>query len=114
VLADAGYRSDESFQRLEQIGIEAVISLGREGKTARPIADRRAATKRMATRLESETGRAAYRRRKALVEPVVGWIKEIQRFRRFSFRGIAKVRAEWDLVCLATNLKRMHRLTTPA
>ena len=114
VLADAGYRSDESFQRLEQIGIEAVISLGREGKTARPIADRRAATKRMATRLESETGRAAYRRRKALVEPVVGWIKEIQRFRRFSFRGIAKVRAEWDLVCLATNLKRMHRLMTSA
>jgi hypothetical protein len=44
------------------------------------------------------------------VEPVFGWIKEIMGFRRFSLRGIEKVSGEWDLVCLAVNLKRMNRL----
>ena len=31
-------------------------------------------------------------------------------FRRFSFRGLEKVQAEWDLVCLALNVKRLHTL----
>jgi len=39
-----------------------------------------------------------------------GWIKEALGFRRFSLRGLAKVRGEWDLVCLALNVKRMRGL----
>ena len=64
------------------------------------------ATQRMADRLASDAGRARYRRRKAIVEPVIGWIKEVLGFRRFSLRGEAKARGEWNLVCLAVNLKR--------
>jgi DDE family transposase len=41
---------------------------------------------------------------------VIGWIKEVLGFRRFSLRGEANVRGEWNLVCLAVNLKRLHRL----
>ena len=52
-----------------------------------------------------------YRRRKAIVEPVIGWIKEVLGFRRFRVRGEAKARGEWNLVCLAVNLKRLHRLS---
>jgi hypothetical protein len=64
----------------------------------------------MAARLASDEGRAVYRRRKAIVEPVIGWIKHVLGFRQFSVRGEAQARGEWTLVCLAVNLKRLHRL----
>lgn len=115
VLADAGYRSEASFQALETVGIDGYISQGREGKKPpRPPGPDRPASRRMEHKLNTLQGRAVYRRRKAIVEPVVGWIKNILGFRQFSFRGVEKVAAEWDLVCLATNLKRMHRLTVAA
>ena len=41
---------------------------------------------------------------------MLGIIKEVQGFRQFSLRGAAAVRGEWGLVCLAYNLKRLHRL----
>ncbi len=110
VLADAGYRAEATFQTLETRQITGYISLGREGKpdtTANPAHE---ATQRMAARLANEVGRARYRRRKAIVEPVFGWIKEVLGFRRFSLRGEAKVRGEWNVVCLALNLKRFHRI----
>ena len=110
VLADAGYRDEATFQTLETRQITAYISLGREGKpdvTPNPAQE---ATQRMAARLTSEMGRARYRRRKAIVEPVIGWIKAVLGFRRFSLRGEAKARGEWSVVCLAINLKRLHRL----
>jgi hypothetical protein len=47
--------------------------------------------------------------RKAIVEPVIGQIKEARGFRRFSFRGLAKVRAEWLLICLTHNLLKLFR-----
>ena len=45
-----------------------------------------------------------------LAEAPHGWIKHVLGFRRFSLRGLAKVRGEWDLVCLALNAKRLHAL----
>ena len=104
LLADAGYRDEASFQVLEQKQIEAYISLGREGKKAAQDP----ASCRMYQKLKTEAGQAQYKRRKAIVEPVFGWIKEILGFRRFSLRGIEKVSGEWDLVCLAINLKRLN------
>jgi hypothetical protein len=68
------------------------------------------ATVRMLERLRSPEGRAHYRRRKTIPEPVFGWIKQVIGFRTFSLRGIAAVSAEWRLMCTATNFKRMHRL----
>lgn len=41
------------------------------------------------------------------MEPVFGIIKSVMDFRRFMLRGLAQVRNEWTLVCLAWNLKRM-------
>jgi hypothetical protein len=110
VLADAGYRAEATFHTLEARDITAYISLGREGKSGTTPNPAHAATQRMAARLASEGGRARYRRRKAIVEPVFGWIKEVLGFRRFSLRGVAKVRGEWNVICLAVNLKRLHRI----
>ncbi len=110
VLADAGYRDEATFQTLESRQITAYISLGREGKPDVTPNPAQAATHRMAARLTSETGRARYRRRKAIVEPVIGWIKAVLGFRHFSLRGEVKARGEWNIVCLAVNLKRLHRI----
>ena len=66
----------------------------------------------MEHKLNTPEGRALYRRRKGIAEPAVGWIKNVLGFRQFSFRGTQKVAAEWDLVCLAINLCRLHRLST--
>jgi len=50
-----------------------------------------------------------YKMRKAIVEPVFGQIKEQRGFRRFSLRGLDKVRAEWKLVCATSNLLKLFR-----
>jgi len=65
----------------------------------------------MAYRLRTDAGKAIYRLRKCTVEPVIGIIKEVLGFRQFSLRGLAAAAGEWGLVCLAWNLKRLHRLT---
>ena len=61
----------------------------------------------MKRKLGTKRGRATYKKRKHVVEPVFGWIKAVVGFRQFSLRGIEKVNGEWDLVCSATNLRRM-------
>jgi len=96
---------------LEGAQIDGYVSQGREGKAPpQPPGRDRAASQRMQKKLNSSEGRALYRRRKGIVEPVVGWIKNVLGYRQFSFRGVEKVSAEWDLMCLAVNLRRMHRL----
>ena len=109
VLADAGYRAEATFQTLESRGIDAYISLAREDESS-TVSEGLEATRRMAQKLTSETGKRRYRRRKAIVEPVFGWIKSVLGFRHFSFRGKEKNRREWALICLAVNLKRYHVL----
>jgi transposase len=69
-------------------------------------------TEQMLQRLKSAEGRAIYALRKQTVEPVFGIIKHAMRFRQFLLRGQQKVRGEWQLVSLAYNLKRLHRLRT--
>jgi transposase/IS5 family transposase len=113
VLADSGYRSEQAFVTLEQKGVEGLIALGREGKDPTAIdAKRYPASARMAKRLSSAEGRAQYRRRKVIPEPVFGWIKHVLGFRQFSLRGLTKVDGEWNLVCLAVNVRRMWVLQT--
>ncbi len=51
-----------------------------------------------------------YALRKSTVEPVIGIIKSVMKFRQFMMRGVDRVSAEWDLVCLAYNIKRMNRM----
>lgn len=64
---------------------------------------------RMREKLKSEHGRAVYKQRKMIVEPVFGQVKEVRGFRRFSFRGLQKNEAEWSLICLTHNLLKLFR-----
>ena len=111
VLADAGYCNEADLVALEQRGIDGHVALGREGNAevaANP--QTRPATHRMGEKLASDEGRAQYAKRKWLSEGPNGWVKEVLGFRRFSLRGVKKVRSEWHLVCLALNIKRIRGL----
>ncbi len=67
-------------------------------------------TEVMRHRLQTTAGQALYKLRQQTVEPVFGIIKSVLGFRQFRLRGRAKAALEWTLVCLACNLKRLHRL----
>ena len=111
VLADAGYCNERDLTDLEKRGIDGYVALGREGKqTATRDREAHPATARMVEKLATPAGRTAYAERKWLSEAPNGWIKHVLGFRRFSLRGLAKVRCEWDLVCLALNVKRLQPL----
>lgn len=111
VLADAGYRSEEEMAKLatSKPELELVIALGREGRQqANPIdAERYPHTLAMQAKLQTDKGKADYRKRKWIAEPPNGWIKNVLGFRQFSMRGLDKAKAEFKLVCLALNLRRM-------
>ena len=64
---------------------------------------------RMRRKLGTQEGRDTYARRKAIVEPVFGQIKESRGFRRFPRRGQEAVEAEWALVCMTHNLLKLFR-----
>ena len=106
VLADAGYRSEENFVYLEQCGIDGYVALGR-GESRPASYPNHPATERMARRLKTRRGQRHYRKRKSIAEAPFGWIKSVLGFRQFSLRGREKVQGEWNLVCLAVNLRRL-------
>ena len=102
VLADTGYKAEAVFEALAGTGCELVVAVGREGKQALRFDPQRSPhTAAMAAKLQTDEGKAAYRRRKWIAEPPNGWIKNVLGFRQFSLRGLHRVQAEWKLVCMA-------------
>ena len=109
VLADSGYRSEANFEAMSALGIDAYVPLGREGKAHGAVNGTRSSE--MARKLETKLGRARYKARKSIVEPVFGWVKRVLGFRSFSLRSLKKVQGEWSLVCMALNLRRLGALS---
>ncbi len=116
LIADTGFCSEKNIRACEQAHIEPLIAVARDehhpGWRERhsepaPLAQDATPTQAMAHRLKTIAGRATYAMRKQTVEPVFGIIKSVLGFRQFSMRGLRKVTGEWDLVCLAWNVKRM-------
>ena len=67
------------------------------------------AKERMAAKVRTPAGKTWYARRKVIVEPVCGQIKEVRGFRRFLLRGLDAIRGEWCLICLTHNLLKIWR-----
>ena len=121
VLADTGFASAEAVAALQAQEIEPPVAIGRtqphrpydfrpppKPKAARRITEPwRIAMK---AKLETEDGKRRYRRRKQTVEPVFGIIKSAMGFLRFHLRGIRNAAAEWVLIALAYNCRRLARL----
>lgn len=114
VLADAGYCSEDNIRALETKGIEPFIATGRQKHGATRPSPRGRAPKDMtlrqcmARKLLTTRGQKAYSRRKVIVEPVFGQIKQARRFRQFLRRGVRRVRHEWSLVCTAHNMLKLR------
>ena len=116
VLADAGYQSDDNLGHLAGKGIDAYVAVRRDTHSSTPLPAPRGRIPeglgrrgRMDRKLRTKRGRAEYARRKVIVEPVFGQIKEAMGFRRFSLRGRTKVTAEWHLVCAVHDLAKLFR-----
>jgi hypothetical protein len=115
-LADAGFYSNQNVRELEARGIDVYVpdpNLARElntGKRARTIGRNRVRSpelKAMRKKLRSRAGRRVYERRKTLVEPVFGVLKQQRGMRQFRTRGPAKMATEFTLAALAYNLTRL-------
>ena len=122
VLADNGFYSEGAVTTVEQPGGPTVYAAVEKSSHHRTVADLEQRAEPispaagasvaavMAHRLQTKTGRALYKLRQQTVEPVFGIVKEAMGFRRFLQRGLENVQSEWTLVCLAYNLRRLHRL----
>jgi transposase len=112
LLADAGYWDTVSLLDPTLAAMTVLVSPDGRGGTggSRLRADHPIAA-RMRAAIGSSLGRAIYRTRKTIVEPVIGHIKQQRGFRQFALRGLKKVQAEWKLICLTHNLLKLHRRT---
>jgi hypothetical protein len=117
---DNGYFSEANIHAFQERKVEAYIATGREphhkdwhtffAELSEPPGEEASPKEKMAYKLQTKIGKTIYRLRKCTIEPVIGIIKEILGFRQFSLRGVAAAAGEWCLVCLASNLKRLHIL----
>jgi len=117
VSADAGYFSETNItaRELEAFNLHIPPDRQKHGDKALPDEEKEekaeglSVADKMRNKLRTKSGHQIYRYRKAIVEPVFGQIKEARGFRRFSMRGLEKVKAEWTLVCLTHNLLKLFR-----
>ena len=109
---DSGYYSEAAVSALETLGFDPYMATGRQRhhEPETPALQEPANAKaRMTAKVQTPTGKALYARRKVIVEPVFGQIKEARGFRRFLLRGLANIRGAWRLVCLTHNLLKIWR-----
>ncbi len=123
MLADGGYVNTEAIERVGQ-KVDLYVAIASEDnnyrrydyrppkKTAvKKVTDPRLVA--MREKVTSEDGKRIYGKRASTVEPVFGIIKgPPMGLRQFLMRGLDRVRIEWDLVCLAYNIKRIWSLRT--
>ena len=121
VLADNGYATGSEVAELENRGLEVLVAVGTEDRRRehdfrpptpeKPVKEPKADWfKRMQEKMATDESRAHYRLRKHTVEPVFGIVKEAMGFRQFLLRGLEKVEAEWALVTLVYNRKRLNNM----
>lgn len=121
LLADTGYCSENNVSAVDNYGATPYIAEKRDAHN-KPLMDRFKPDEPMPEgddvtplelmrwRLQTKEGRAVYGLRKSTIEPTFGIQKEVMGYRQFLVRGFKAVSAEWDLVCIGFNLKRMFTL----
>ena len=124
-IADAGYVNTEAIKTMNtQTDCELYVSVHSENAHKersydyRPDETKKSKSMKnptllaMRDKLRTPEGKAIYRLRSQTIETVFGTIKEAIGFRRFLLRGLEKMSGEWELMCLAYNCKRLHKLQT--
>jgi transposase len=124
ICADTGYFSEAAIADVEKEGRGPMVYCSVEKQShhrqvedllqkAEPVPPGDGATikEQMAFRLRTKDGREKYKKRKETVEPVFGIIKSVLGFRQFHLRGLDNVNLEWNLITLAYNFKKLHKLS---
>jgi transposase len=116
VLGDAGYYSEKNAADLEQRQIDACLATERlkhhEKVASAPrgrIPQGLSAKQRMARKLRTKKGRELYAKRKGMIEPIFGQLKQVLGFRQFSLRGLSSMRGEWRLMATVHNILKLWR-----
>ena len=127
VLTDSGFYSEKAVSQIEQRAAgepsgtlvyapldktshhRTVADLEKKAEPEPPPAGA-SVSEVMRHRLKTGSGKALYKLRQQTVEPVFGIIKSALGFRQFLLRGVKKVSLEWEWVCLAYNVRRLHTL----
>ena len=116
LLADAGYCSEENLAALGDDDPDTYIATRNLKKNQTPRTGRRGPLKKDVTEVEkmdrkvsNKTGRALYRKRQHLIEPVFGQIKDGRHIRGVMRRGKAAAASEWKLICGTHNLLKLYR-----
>ena len=106
VLADSGYCSEENLKYLARRRMEGFVATEKQKHSERTEPCQRGSlpkdasrVERMERKLKTKVGAAIYARRKCIVEPVFGQIKQARGFRQFLLRGLEKVQGEWAQRC---------------
>jgi len=116
LLGDAGYFSENNVRAAVARGLDPLLATGKFKHNEPPpiaptgrIANDATPKQRMARRLKTKTGHAAYARRKAIIEPVFGQMMTLLNARELRLRGLAAARAQWRFDCAIHNLLKLHR-----
>jgi hypothetical protein len=119
VLADAGYCSDANMEKTNTDGPECIIATQKDckqrqaTKEAEPprgrIPEKLSLRERMERKLLTKRGRALYKKRGQIVEPVFGQIKSCRGILKFMRRGLEACAQEWKLICATHNLLKLWR-----
>lgn len=114
-ITDAGYCSEENLEKAAEKDTDFLIATGRLKHNERvpdaprgPIPKNATAREKMARRVRTKAGRAAYARRKAIAEPPFGQMKTRQHAGHLRLRGLAGAKGEWTLHALCHNLRKLR------
>lgn len=115
LVADAGYFSEDNVAAVTEAGIDPLIATGRQKHGEKPATAPRGPIpkgltpkQRMARKLVTKKGRAAYARRKAIVEPVFGQMKVAQGAGQLRLRGLDNAQGEWTLQAFCHNVRKLR------
>ena len=115
-LADSGFFSIANLEHMEEHNVEGYVpdsNLACALNLGTPLPHpglRRRASPHAGAACARPAGQANYARRKAVVEPVFGVLKQQRGMRQFRTRGLDKVSSEFTLAALAFNLTRLHTM----
>jgi Transposase DDE domain len=121
--ADTGYFSEAAVTDPQLQGVDLVVPPDRQkhgGREASPAVPgeagsappaapiQKSVADRMREKIRGPEGQALYQTRKAVVEPVLGQLKQCRGFRSLLPRGLGKVKAEWKIICMCHNLPKLY------
>lgn len=122
--ADTGYFSEAAVTDPKLQGVDLLVPPDRQkhgrseasqavpsasGSAAAVAPIQKTAAEQMREKIRRPEGQALYKMRKAVVEPVFGQLKECRGFRSFLLRGLQKVKAEWKIICMCHNLRKLYQ-----